>query len=254
MSANGSTYEIPADMEKRLQFWLSMDAWQLDDAAQILSGIDPDKTIKPGASQDGGSVSGTVTLFTGLRLPELPPELECRIVHGELFDSLEPIDANYRLLDEAEQETREYEGRELEACFKKCADIARLFNAPSAYPSSPKEWIERALSKSIEIPWLEWVVDHNILPEGLRGKILVANEDGQICLVDKRSAETPAERRERLKLRAQKKKAEGCKSFLKDVADEEGISVSRLKQILADEAQSANSGSNSWAPLSSRTS
>lgn len=170
------------------------------------------------------------------------------------MDSLAPVDADYRLIDEAEQETRECELRELEAYFKKCADIARLFNAPSAYPSSPKEWIERALSKSIEIPWLEWVVDHNILPEGLRGKVLAANEDGRICLVDKRSGETPAERRERLKLRIQEKKAEGCKSFLKDVADEEGISVSRLKQILAGEAHSANSRPNSWAALSSRTS
>lgn len=167
MSASGAAYVIPANMEKRLQFWLSMDAWQPDDAAQILSGIDPDKTIKPGVCQDGSSSSGTVTLFTGVRLPELPPEPDYRIVHGEFFDSLEPVDAGYRLPDEAEQETRECEGRELEAYFKKCADIARLFNAPSICPSSPTEWIVRALSKRIEIPWLSWAKERDMLPDEL---------------------------------------------------------------------------------------
>ena len=250
MSANGTAYVIPANMEKRLQFWLSMDAWQLDEAAQILSGIDPDKTKKP----VGSSLSGAVTLFTGLRLPVPPPEPTYKLVHGEFQDSLEPVDADCRLIDEAEQESREFELKELEAYLRKCADIARLFNAPSSFPMSPKDWIERALSKDIEIPWLEWIVEHNLLPEGLRGKILVTGEGGQICLVDKRSEETPIKRRERLKMRIQEKKAEGCKAFLKEVADEEGISVSRLKQLLADEAPSAKTRPNSWASLSSKTS
>jgi hypothetical protein len=163
MSANGTAYVIPENMEKRLQFWLSMDAWQLDEAAQILSGIDPDKTNKPGGSR----LLGAVTLFTGLRLPEPPPELAYKVVHGEFQDSLESVDADCRLIDEAEQESREFELRELEAHFKKCADIARLFNAPTTCPTSPKDWIERTLSKNIEIPWLRWAKERDMLPDGL---------------------------------------------------------------------------------------
>ena len=44
--------------------------------------------------------------------------------------------------------------------------------------------------------------------------------------------ESPAQRRERLKKRVQEVKARGTRGFLKVVAQEEGISVSRLKQIL----------------------
>lgn len=44
--------------------------------------------------------------------------------------------------------------------------------------------------------------------------------------------ESAAQRRERLKKRVQEVKARGTRGFLKVVAQEEGISVSRLKQIL----------------------
>jgi hypothetical protein len=56
-------------------------------------------------------------------------------------------------------------------------------------------------------------------------------------------AESAAQRRERLKKRVQAVKAKGIKAFLKAVAEEEGISVSRLKQLLNDDTESAKSGS-----------
>lgn len=49
-------------------------------------------------------------------------------------------------------------------------------------------------------------------------------------------AESAAQRRERIKKRVQALKAKGIKAFLKVVADEEGISVSRLKQLLHEES------------------
>jgi hypothetical protein len=45
--------------------------------------------------------------------------------------------------------------------------------------------------------------------------------------------ESAAQRRERLKKRVQAEKAKGNKAFLKKVSEEESISVSRLKQLLA---------------------
>jgi hypothetical protein len=49
--------------------------------------------------------------------------------------------------------------------------------------------------------------------------------------------ESAAHRRDRLKKRVQAVKAKGIKAFLKAVAEEEGISVSRLKQLLNDETE-----------------
>lgn len=51
--------------------------------------------------------------------------------------------------------------------------------------------------------------------------------------------ESAAHRRERLKKRVQAVKAKGTKAFLKAVAEEEGISVSRLKQLLNDDTEPA---------------
>lgn len=49
--------------------------------------------------------------------------------------------------------------------------------------------------------------------------------------------ESAAQRRERLKKRVQVLKTKGTKAFLKAVAEEEGISVSRLKQLLREETE-----------------
>lgn len=55
--------------------------------------------------------------------------------------------------------------------------------------------------------------------------------------------ESAAHRRERLKKRVQAVKAKGTKAFLKAVAEEEGISVSRLKQLLNDDTEATKPGS-----------
>ncbi len=55
--------------------------------------------------------------------------------------------------------------------------------------------------------------------------------------------ESAAQRRQRLKKRVQKEKAKGTKGFLKAVAKEEGISDSRLKQLLKDDAAPNKPGS-----------
>jgi len=53
--------------------------------------------------------------------------------------------------------------------------------------------------------------------------------------------ESAAHRRERIKKRVQAVKNKGVKAFLKTVAEEEGITVSRLKQLLREETGAAES-------------
>jgi hypothetical protein len=53
-------------------------------------------------------------------------------------------------------------------------------------------------------------------------------------------AESAEQRRERLKARVRAQKARGTRAFLKVVADEEGISVSRLKQLVTEEPAPVN--------------
>jgi len=190
MSLFNPTYEITTDMEKRLRFWLSMDAWGIDEAAQIFTGIDPEKTIKPKNLGDGSRRLGSVTLFNGLQIPEPPPEREYRLVIGEFSDSLEEIKEDIdTYFDDAEYERRKMEREELDALFKECANTARLFNNPSITPTTPKEWIERALAKNIEIPWLKWANKRNLFPDGLRETILALGKDGIINPLDKSTGE-----------------------------------------------------------------
>lgn len=63
-----------------------------------------------------------------------------------------------------------------------------------------------------------------------------------LCCVDKPvasagDAESAEHRRDRLKARVRAENAKGTKAFLKVVAEEEGISVSRLKQLVKEETE-----------------
>lgn len=60
--------------------------------------------------------------------------------------------------------------------------------------------------------------------------------------------ETPEQRRERLKVRVREEKAKGTKAFMQVVAKEEGISPSRLKQLVAAESAPAAPG-GMWTGL-----
>jgi hypothetical protein len=76
----------------------------------------------------------------------------------------------------------------------------------------------------------------------LEGNAFKVDKRTLIRLVDQPIAgagdsESAAQRRERLKKRVQAVKAKGAKAFLKAVAEEEGISVSRLKQLLKEELE-----------------
>lgn len=160
MNFIASTNSAAINMENRLRFWLTMDEWGIDEATQIISGLDPDKTIKPSTNGNIHSL-GSVTLFNGRKIPA--PDLEmCGCGKDDCNDCANQEEG----ISEAQDELNE-----LNAYFLKCKDMARLFNSPSNNSISPKEWIERALSKKISIPWLRLAIERGLLPKDLAEKI-----------------------------------------------------------------------------------
>jgi hypothetical protein len=79
--------------------------------------------------------------------------------------------------------------------------------------------------------------------------VLTLDKGELIRLVDKPQGnaepENPDQRRERLRARVREEKSTGTKAFLQKVAGEEGISVSRLKQLTS----AAPSSTNMWSGL-----
>lgn len=90
-------------------------------------------------------------------------------------------------------------------------------------------------------------------------KNFALNKAALIRLVDNPAgnaeAETPEARRERIKARIREEKAKGTKAFLRAVADEEGLSPSRIKQLVKDDTPSKNDDSKKslWADLAINT-
>ncbi|HUX89893.1 MAG TPA: hypothetical protein VMV48_04300 [Gallionellaceae bacterium] len=68
-------------------------------------------------------------------------------------------------------------------------------------------------------------------------------------------AETKEARRERIKARIREEKAKGTKAFLRVVAEEEGISESRIKQLVKDDApvEEDELKNSPWADLLTKT-
>lgn len=83
---------------------------------------------------------------------------------------------------------------------------------------------------------------------------IVLDKRELICLVDKpvgdAEAEPPEARRARLKARVIEEKVKGTKAFLRVVAEEEGISSSRLKQLIGNNHSETDVLKNSpWSGL-----
>lgn len=79
--------------------------------------------------------------------------------------------------------------------------------------------------------------------------VLTLDKGELIRLVDKPEGdaepENPEQRRDRLRARVREEKTTGTKAFLRKVAEEEGISVSRLKQLTS----AAPSSTSMWSGL-----
>ncbi len=152
-------YDTPEGIENRLSFWLSMDEWGIAEATQIIADIDPDQSIKSGAK--GNVIFQSVKLFTGHQVPEETDEDS----HDDRFDGC--------ICNDHSCAHCEANG-ELFAYARKCKDISRLLNKRSENLTyaSPKVWIDRALAKKIEIPWIEWAKKSGLLPVGLAENVV----------------------------------------------------------------------------------
>lgn len=238
MSLIDSDYEVSESMVSVLQFWLLMDLWKIAEATQILAGFDPDKTIESGTKGDH-HYAVSITLFNGSLMPdpryvddEMPP---CYCGEEDCYEC-GWFNATF--------EHRQEDEKRLNAYLQKCKDIARLFNNPSTNPTSPTEWIERALSKKIKIPWLKWVSERGLLPADFNRKILAIGKTEFIRQIDNPASdcetENPQVRRERIRARVREEEAKGTKAFLQVVAKEEGLSTSRIKQLINDDTPAKN--------------
>jgi hypothetical protein len=78
--------------------------------------------------------------------------------------------------------------------------------------------------------------------------------DALLGLGKRDPAETREQRADRLRRRVAEEKSKGNKAFLKTVAKEEGISETRLKQLLGPAKTPAKNTAGPWSALSSRPS
>jgi len=99
----------------------------------------------------------------------------------------------------------------------KVNDVARLWDSDPEHADDAcvDEWIRWALDNDFYIDWLDWAID-----EGL-----IKNIHGN-------KQETPEERVLRLKSRKIQLQNEGVRNFNVKIAEEEGVSVARVKQLI----------------------
>jgi hypothetical protein len=131
--------EPPEDKEDMLDSWLSKEEWSVAEAIQIFAGIDP------GASRESRTreifVFESVVQLNGYETPVLDD-------NGNLVCTCYDYMCAYC---EGAKEA-------LLAYSRKCKEIASLLGKRYEHQTSdsPEEWIERALSRNIEIPWFRW--------------------------------------------------------------------------------------------------
>jgi hypothetical protein len=93
----------------------------------------------------------------------------------------------------------------------------------------------------------------------IKKNVIALDKASLIRLVDNPTgdaeAETQEDRRKRIRARVREEKAKGTKAFLRVVAEEEGISTSRIKQLIKDGAPLKNDAlkNSNWADLLTKT-
>ncbi len=143
MSLIDPACEPPENMEDRLGFFLSIDEWTFDEAVAIFAGIDPHQSRKP---------------FT--RIPSQENFVFESVIQLNGYETPALDDKGYLVCTCYDYKCGYCEGvREaLEAYTHKCKEIANRLGRKYEGQTydSPIEWIERALSKNIEICWFRW--------------------------------------------------------------------------------------------------
>ena len=131
----------------RLGFFLALDEWQINDAVLIIENIDPDESTLDDTSNIFSFEK--ITLLNGETVPESDP------------DTGHPVHYN---CEDMECDRCDSDHEELHKYLNRCKDTLRLLGKPSANltSASPKEWIERSLSKNKRPVWLDWAIQHGL--------------------------------------------------------------------------------------------
>lgn len=125
--------------ENRVCFWLRLDAWHLRDAAMVLVDIDPDGSEENKREQGFKCIKTFKEGFC--------PNIDFSEHDDEIF-----------LDDEMEISYKE-SLRKFTVYQRKYDDMCRiLYNLDDIEYEKPSYWIDRAIAKKVNIPWLEFAI------------------------------------------------------------------------------------------------
>ena len=113
--------------ENRILFWLRLDEWHLCEAALLFIDVNPDSVEWRKEWQE-------LTTLKGVALIPYP------------FETSAEEDA--KILKDLKQYERKYN------------DMQRMLFDQDMECNTPDNWIERALTKNISIPWLDFAIEH----------------------------------------------------------------------------------------------
>lgn len=139
MSLIDPACEPSDDMEDRLDYWLSVEEWLVDEAIQIFAGIDPEMSRKSLTQER--FVFESVIQLNWYQTPA---------VDGNGYLVCTCYDYKCAHCESTKEALLAYS--------RTCKEIASLLGKRYEHQTfdSPINWIERALSRNIIIPWFRW--------------------------------------------------------------------------------------------------
>ncbi|MCC2680846.1 MAG: hypothetical protein K0S36_410 [Nitrosospira multiformis] len=140
--------------KKRLNFWLRLDYWNVIQATLIISDIDPASTGGGGAEAEVDH--GCFTSFRTFQGAEVPKR-------DQYGDPLCTCGGAYAIEYKCgECVTSEWA---LERLYKEYTELRLILEGrhKASLPASPYSWIQRAIFKKIDIPWLSWAQRANLV-------------------------------------------------------------------------------------------
>lgn len=132
--------EIYNKFKDRRYYWLNLDYWGIEHAAWLFLNVDPDSVNDNGSDIYMVSIMGEEQIFSYTRVGDEPFDDELEKRNCLLLDKYSLIFREYVNLIE----DRKIMGGTLQ-------DILD-------YRDSPSFWISKALSKKIEIPWIDYAI------------------------------------------------------------------------------------------------
>jgi hypothetical protein len=200
-----------------IEDWMLCDFWTSMEAALLLSGVNPDGTkCRADVPQKPEDIFiGPVLCLDGIILD--PAQISSpAVINAATIGYLELVQAANELILEKR--------RSLSASVIRLLGlIERSQLSPKAPPCTIIEW---AVFKKLDIP------------SEIKREIDARSKLGK-------PQETAEIRRQRLSARIREEKVKGTRAYLKAVAEAEGISISRLKQLTATKS----TASNQWVDL-----